>query len=163
VLVVYFAAWCHNWKYQAPAVQKFYEKYKANGLDVIAVAEYETVELTQKHYQEKKFTFPVVFESTELSARLNTPHYDYRKKTGDTRKWGSPWNLFLETANLRPDGDTLLKKAFVANGELVEADVEKFIREKLGLPAVESKAVSSAEKKEIEACEPAKDFKKPPR
>ena len=29
VMVVYFAAWCGNWKLAAPVAQKFYDKYKA--------------------------------------------------------------------------------------------------------------------------------------
>lgn len=163
VLVVYFAAWCHNWKNQAPFVQKIYDKYRAQGLDVVAVAEYESIELTQKYFDEKKFTFPVVFESLTLGDREKTPHYDYRKKTGDTRKWGSPWNIFLEPANmLKKDGDTLVKKAFVVNGELIEDEVDKFIREKLGVKATEAKTGAQATKsKEIEACDPVKDFKTP--
>ena len=43
VLVVYFAAWCPNWKYQAPFTQKLYDKYKANGLEVIGVGEYDPI------------------------------------------------------------------------------------------------------------------------
>src|ERR1043165_5500619 len=44
VMVVYFAPWCGNWKLQAPVAQKFYEKYKANGFEVIGVGEYGTVD-----------------------------------------------------------------------------------------------------------------------
>lgn len=162
VLVVYFAAWCPNWRFQAPIVQKYYDKYKAQGLDVIAVAEYETLEATRTHFDQMKYTFPVVVESLSREDREKTPHYDYRKKTGDTRKWGSPWSIFLEPANIKKDGDTLVKKAFVANGELIEEEAEKFIRAKLGLPAIENKTGAQATKgKEIEACEPVKEFKKP--
>lgn len=161
VLVVYFAAWCGNWKYEAPFVQKLYDKYKGSGLDVIGVAEYETLEATNAHLTEKAFTFPVVYESLSRDDREKTDHFDYRKKTGDTRKWGSPWNIFLEPANLKKDGDTLTKKAFVVNGELIEDEAEKFIRQKLGLPAEEKKAIADAKAKEIEACEPAPVFKKP--
>src|SRR5580698_8038099 len=41
VMVVYFAPWCPNWKLEAPVAQKFYEKYKANGFEVIGVGEYD--------------------------------------------------------------------------------------------------------------------------
>ena len=51
--------------------------------------------------------------------------------------------------------DTLVKKTFVINGEMIEAEGEKFIREKLGLPAVESKA-AIAGKQKIEVCDPDK-------
>jgi thiol-disulfide isomerase/thioredoxin len=162
VLVVYFAPWCHNWKHEAPFVQKMYDKYKASGLDVIAVGEYGSMDEMKNHLDFYKFTFPAVYESLASDAREKTLHFGYRKETGDTRKWGSPWNIFLEPENLKNDGEVLTQKAFIANGELIEAEAEKFIREKLGLPAIEAKAVSA--KKEIEACEPEKktvEFKKP--
>lgn len=162
VLVVYFAPWCGNWKHEAPFVQKMYEKYKSAGLDIIGVGEYGTLDEMKVNLDDKKITFPVVYESESKEARENTPHYSYRKDNGDTRKWGSPWNVFLEPANLKKDGDTITKKAFIANGELIEPEAENFIRMKLGLPAEEAK--SAAKKKEIEACEPEKKaevFKKP--
>ena len=161
-LVVYFAPWCHNWKHELPFVQKMYDKYKSAGLDVIAVGEYGTMEEMKTHIDFYKFAFPVVYESLNSDAREKTSHYDYRKENGDTRRWGSPWNVFIEPVNLKKDGDTLVKKAFIASGELIEADAEKFIREKLGLPAEETKAANA--KKEIEACEGDKkiaEFKKP--
>lgn len=163
IMVVYFAAWCPNWKFEAPLAQKFYDKYKQNGFDVIGVSEYETVTATRANLDERKITFPVVSESDSKDAKRKTPHYEYRQKTGDTRSWGSPWNIFLEPINLKSDGDTLLKKAFVANGELVEADAEKFIRLKLGLPAEETKTLGQGNKT-IEACEAdakTATFKKP--
>ena len=36
-MVVYFAPWCGNWKHDAPFLQRFYDKYKANGLEMIGV------------------------------------------------------------------------------------------------------------------------------
>ncbi len=162
VLVVYFAPWCGNWKHEAPFVQKMYEKYKSSGFDVIGIGEYGTIDEMKANLDDKKITFPTVYESLALDAREKTLHFDYRKELGDTRKWGSPWNIFLEPANLKKDGEVLTKKAFIAGGELIEIEAEKFIRQKLGLPAEETKAVST--KKEIEACEAEKktaDFKKP--
>ena len=70
------------------------------------------------------------------------------------RKWGSPWNVFLLPGNIEKKGDVLTKYAPVVNGELIEPDAEKFVREKLGLPAEEAK-IQPAGKKEIEVCDPA--------
>jgi hypothetical protein len=43
----------------------------------------------------------------------------YRQLTGDTRKWGSPWNIFLDPSAcakmVRAD-----RKAWIVNGELIE-------------------------------------------
>ncbi len=40
VMIVYFAPWCGNWKNEAPIAAKLYEKYKAQGFQVIGVSEY---------------------------------------------------------------------------------------------------------------------------
>lgn len=140
VLVVYFAPWCPNWKHEAPFAQKLYEKYKGKGFDVIGVSEYDTVEATKKDLEMKGITFPVVFESDTREAKQKTLHYDYRKATGDTRNWGSPWNVIFKPQNMKKDGDILIEKAFIANGELIETEAEKFIREQLGLKPDETAA-----------------------
>ena len=152
VLVVYFAPWCPNWKHEAPFAQKLYEKYKANGFHVIGVGEYDTVAAMKTNLDDKKITFPVVYESDSKESKQKTLHYEYRQAVGDTRGWGSPWNIFLEPAKLAKQGDVLTEKTFIVNGELIEAEVEKFVREKLGLPAETIKAENSA-KKTIEVCE----------
>ncbi len=138
VLVVYFAPWCPNWKHEAPFAQKLYEKYKSQGFDVIGVSEYDTVEATKTDLEKKGITFPVVFESDTREAKQNTPHYEYRKAAGDTRNWGSPWNLFIIPDKMKKDGDVILKKAYVVNGELIETEAEKFVRERLGLKPEET-------------------------
>lgn len=165
VMVVYFAAWCPNWKLEAPVAQKFYDKYKDQGFDVIGVSEYASIADTKANLDDKKITFPVVYESESKDLRQKTPHYEYRQKTGDTRGWGSPWNIFLMPTALKAKGETLTEKTFVVNGELMEAETEAFIRQKLGLPAEDTKTAAIATKdKKIEACDADKktaDFKKP--
>lgn len=155
VMVVYFAPWCPNWRHEAPFAQKLYEKYKANGFDVIGVGEYDTVEAMKTNLDTFKITFPIVYESESKDAKQKTSHYDYRKSVGDTRNWGSPWNIFLEPVKLSKKGDVLTEKTFVVSGELIEAEAEKFVREKLGLPAEEMKTEKTASKI-VEACEPEK-------
>lgn len=153
VLVVYFAPWCPNWKLQAPVVQKFYEKYKANGFEIIGVGEYATVDAMKTSLDTYKITFPVVYESDSTGAKQTTPHYTYRKATGDNRNWGSPWSIFLVPSQLKSKGEFLTEKTFVVNGELIEAETETFIREKLGLPKEEKKAQVSVNKSG-EICDP---------
>ena len=139
VMVVYFAQWCPNWKLAAPVAQRLYDKYNSAGFAVIGVSEYDTVEKTKANLEDLKVTFPVVWESDSSGAKQKTPHYEYRKKTGDKRNWGSPWNIFLTPADLNAKGDMLTEKAFVVNGELVETEVEAFIRKRLGLTNEEKK------------------------
>src|SRR6266498_1115246 len=75
--------------------------------------------------------YTVVAESESREDRDKTPHFGYRQATGDIRKWGSPWNIFLEPAELAKTGDVLTEKAWVVNGELIEADVDKFVADHL--------------------------------
>ena len=138
VLVVYFAQWCPNWKNEAPVASQLYQKYKANGLEVVGVSEYATRADCLASFGEAGPPYTVVSESESREDREKTSHFGYRQASGDLRKWGSPFNIFLEPAKLNKTGDVLTEKAWVVNGELIEADVEKFIREHLGLdkPAV---------------------------
>jgi thiol-disulfide isomerase/thioredoxin len=136
LMVVYFAPWCGNWKAEAPTVWKLYDKYKAEGFEVVGVSEYGSVEDARKYFESQGGApFPVVVESEATDAREKTTHFTYRQAVGDPRRWGSPFNVFLEPAKLKPSGDVLTEKAFVVGGELVEKDAEQFIRERLGLTA----------------------------
>jgi thiol-disulfide isomerase/thioredoxin len=134
-MVVYFAPWCPNWRNEAPVAARLYEKYRAQGLDVVAVSEYATAADARAYFGEAGAPYTVVTESEAREDRDKTTHYGYRQLAGDTRRWGSPWNIFLEPSKLKKTGDVLTESAWVVNGELIEADVEKFIRERLGLDA----------------------------
>ncbi len=69
VMIVYLAAWCPNWKLEAPIAQKLYDTYKANGFDVIGVSEYAGIADTKTNLDNLKITFPVVSESDSRDAR----------------------------------------------------------------------------------------------
>jgi thiol-disulfide isomerase/thioredoxin len=155
VMVVYWAPWCPNWKFDAPFVQSLYEKYKGNGLEIVGVGEYDTVDKMKAHIKAMNLTFPMVYESTALADREKTPHFALRREAGDARKWGSPWYLFLEPATFEPQGDVLAKKLQLVNGELIKQDAERFIRQRLGLENAAAGTIS-ANSKGIEVCEPAK-------
>jgi thiol-disulfide isomerase/thioredoxin len=131
VMVVYFAPWCGNWKHEAPVAAKLYEKYKGQGFEVIGVSEYASRDDVRAFFGEVGAPYTVVSESETREDREKTPHYGYRQLTGDTRRWGSPWNIFLEPATLAKTGDILTEKAWVVNGELIEAEVDKFIADRL--------------------------------
>lgn len=131
VMVVYFAPWCPNWRNEAPVAAKLYEKYKDQGFAVIGVSEYGSRDDVRNFFAPEGSPYPVVSESESREDRDKTAHYGYRQATGDTRKWGSPYNVFLEPATLAKTGDVLTEKAWVVNGELIEADVDKFIADHL--------------------------------
>lgn len=135
VMVVYFAPWCHNWRSEMPVAVKLYEKYKSMGFQVIGVSEYAPRTEVYSHFGEAGPPFPIVAESESRDEKMKTLHYSYRQSTGDTRNWGSPWNIFLEPDKVKKKGDVLTEKAFVVNGELVEDEVDKFIAAKVQAPS----------------------------
>ena len=145
VMVVYFAPWCGNWRFEAPIATKLYEKYKAQGFEVIGVSEYASRNDVKAFFGAAGPPFTVVSESESREDKQKTPHFGYRQLTGDKRNWGSPWNIFLEPAKLAQTGDVLTEKAWVVNGELIEEDVDKFISQRLTAPTA--------------AIEPCKDTK----
>ena len=86
VLVVYFAPWCPNWRNEAPVAASLYEKYKANGLEIVGVSEYATAADVRAYFGEKGAPYPVVVESEAREDRDKTAHYGYRQLTGDAPK-----------------------------------------------------------------------------
>ena len=134
VMVVYFAAWCGNWKMEAPVVARLHEKYADKGFDVVAVSEYASADDARKYFESAGGAhYTVVIESEGREAREQTTHYNYRQACGDTRRWGSPFNVFLEPKKLTKEGEVVAEKAWVVGGELIEEEVERFIRQRLGL------------------------------
>lgn len=136
VMVLYFAPWCPNWRNEAPVAARLYDKYKSQGFEIIGVSEYGPGADTRAFFTPNGAPYPVVVESQSRDDREKTAHFAYRQLTGDTRKWGSPWNIFLDPAKCNSTGDVLTEKAFVVNGELVEADADKFIQDHLAANAV---------------------------
>lgn len=136
VMVLYFAPWCPNWKNEAPVAAGLYDKYKSQGFEIIGVSEYGTRDDVKNYFGANGPPYPVVTESESREDRDKTTHFGYRQLTGDTRKWGSPWNIFLDPAKCNSSGDVLTEKAWVVNGELIEADVDKFIHDRLAANAV---------------------------
>ena len=132
VMIVYFAPWCGNWKHEAPIAAKLYEKYKAQGFQVIGVSEYASRDEVRSYFGKDGPPYPVVTESESKEDKKKTSHYGYRQLTGDTRNWGSPWNIFLEPDKVNANGEVLAEKAWVVNGELIEDEVDKFIASKVG-------------------------------
>ncbi|CAN5264228.1 hypothetical protein BH20ACI2_BH20ACI2_26550 [soil metagenome] len=139
VMVVYYAPWCGNWRFDAPMLKRFHEKYSSAGLGIIAVGEYDPLTSMRTNLDVLGIPFPAVYESESRADRQKTLHYQYRRSTGDNRNWGSPWYIFLDTPQIEKSGDTLIRKTHVVNGELVENEGDRFIRQKLGLPEIASK------------------------
>jgi thiol-disulfide isomerase/thioredoxin len=162
-IVIYWAPWCGNWRHDAPMVERLYEKYKDKGLAIIGVGEYDTVDAMKKVLDNFKITFPAVYESENRSEREKTSHFGYRRATGDSRNWGSPYYVFLIPSSMEKKGDVLTNKTFVINGEMIESEGEAFIRKQLKLSPLEAPK-PAAQVSNIESCDPntkTAELKKP--
>jgi peroxiredoxin len=140
VMVVYWAPWCWNWKQDVAFVQQMHEKYKDKGLAVIGVGEYDKIDKMRAFVTQYGITYPNVYESDSLAARDTSVHNTHRRAAGDTRKWGSPWYVFLEPATLAKGADVLATKVSLVNGQLFKEDAEKFIVAKLAAGPASEKA-----------------------
>src|SRR4026208_2227506 len=79
VMLVYFAPWCGNWKFEAPIAAKLYDKYKDQGFQVIGISEYAPRADVKSYFGETGPPFPVVIESEAREDKVKTPHYGYRQ------------------------------------------------------------------------------------
>ncbi len=70
VMIVYFAPWCGNWKFEAPIAAKLYEKYKAQGFQVIGVSEYASRADVRTYFGEAGPPYPVVVESESRADKI---------------------------------------------------------------------------------------------
>jgi thiol-disulfide isomerase/thioredoxin len=154
VVVVYFAAWCPNWRHDAPALEAFYKKYHDQGLEIVGVSEYEAVDKVKTNLASLGVTFPVVYESLSRAQRESTTHYQYRKQTGDKRTSGSPWYILLDPSKFEANGEIVVKNADVINGEMIMSEGEAYIRKHLGLPA--EKPTTEKASAAIEPCDTEK-------
>ena len=135
VMVVYWAPWCLNWRADIPFVNGLHEKYAAQGLSIIGVAEYDGRSKMENHIEHFKLPFPSVYETETYGDRLTSEHYKLRSAAGDRRKWGTPWYVFLDPDALNKEGEILADKVSLVNGELIPEEAEAFIRKRLGLAA----------------------------
>ncbi|MFV0388735.1 MAG: TlpA disulfide reductase family protein [Pyrinomonadaceae bacterium] len=129
VMVFYLAPWCHNSRYELIQTEKLYQKYKNAGFAVIGVSLYGDKERTARMFEVYGATFPVVVESESSKDRKKTPHYKYRRKMKDDRKWGTPWIVYLKPDEFETGGTLLTKNPFVAAGETTETDAVNFIEQ----------------------------------
>lgn len=142
VMVVHWAPWCPNWRHDIQFVRELNTKYGDKGLSIIGVGEYDSVAKMKSHVEFYKLDFPIVYSGTVPTDREKSNHFNQRRATGDTRKWGTPWYVFLEPGSLTKEGDVLATRVDLVNGELIKDNAEKFIRTKLGLE-VPAEAMSS--------------------
>ncbi|MBK9207749.1 MAG: TlpA family protein disulfide reductase [Anaerolineales bacterium] len=89
VLVNLWATWCPPCREEMPALQKFYEKYKADGFVLIAIDQEETREVVAPFVKEFGLTFPIWLDADYLAQRefntMNLPSSYVIDRTGKVR------------------------------------------------------------------------------
>jgi hypothetical protein len=133
VIVEYFAGWCPNSNRNGHIVERLWTKYRERGVGVVGVAEYSDAAERRIHIGRIGIDYPVVVETRKRDQRKNSSHYKYRRAVGDKRKWGTPFYVIIDTRDIElaaPNGPLALR-VYTVSGELVEAEADQFIRERV--------------------------------
>lgn len=132
VLVHYFAAWCHNSKFDVSTMKELYEKYKDKGFTVIGVCEYSNEAELRGFIEKYKPTYPICVEGDgRMKDRTGTTHYAYRSQLDDNRHWGTPLNILISAEDIEKKGEVITRRVHIAPGEVIKSEFEELIREKL--------------------------------
>ena len=131
VLVTYFAAWCDNSNHDFETVNYLLKKFGNKGLAVIGVCNYSAEKEVGEFIKTHQPTYPICIENTDEKMREKSTHFMYRKQCGDTRKWGTPFSLLIDTKKMKADGEILTTEAQSANGEMDRKEAEKLIKKLL--------------------------------
>ena len=129
VLLHFFATFCHNSNFDVVTINELYRQYGEAGFQVVGISEYSTRDELQKFMARHKTVYPMVMESE--TGRTKTRHYRYRTRSGDERKWGTPFSMVIDGREIDPSGAPLARRMHVASGELVRAEIESLIRRRL--------------------------------
>ncbi len=128
LLLSYTAEWCENCAYEAPYLNELYEKYHSRGLEIVTRTEYSAVDKVHEFIKKHDMKYPVIIGSVVAydereTVRMETFQYLLRKTVGDTRKWGTPFNIIIV------DGD--VENPYVVVGEMISDQVNKLIEDTL--------------------------------
>lgn len=62
-VVNFWASWCFPCRYEMPGLQKIHDRYKAQGLTVIAVAMEDELDAVRAFQEQYGFSFPILFDA----------------------------------------------------------------------------------------------------
>ena len=68
-IVNFWASWCFPCRYEMPRLQKIHDRFKADGLTVVAIAVDDKFDDARAYQSEKRFTFPMLFDGDGASKR----------------------------------------------------------------------------------------------
>ncbi len=128
LLLSYTAEWCKNCNYEAPYLGELYEKYHSRGLEIVTRTEYSEIDKVRDFIAKHDMKYPVIIGSVVAydereTIRMETFQYLLRKTLGDSRKWGTPFNIIIV------DGD--VENPYVVVGEMKSDQVNDLIEQAL--------------------------------
>ena len=89
VLVNLWATWCPPCKEEMPTLQTFYEKYKTNGFELLAIDQEETLEVVEPFVKEFGLTFPIWldkdYQAQQVFNTMNLPSSYVIDRSGRVR------------------------------------------------------------------------------
>ena len=133
VIVEYLAGWCPNSNRNGHIVERLWTKYRERGLGLVGVAEYSDAAELRIHIGRIGIDYSFVVETRKRDQRKDSSHYKYRRAAGDKRKWGTPFYVIIDTRDIEPAATKgpLARRVYTVSGELVEAEADQFIRERI--------------------------------
>ena len=133
VIVEYLAGWCPNSNRNGHIVERLWTKYRERGLGLVGVAEYSDAAELRIHIGRIGIDYPFVVETRKRDQRKDSSHYKYRRAAGDKRKWGTPFYVIIDKRDIEPAATKgpLARRVYTVSGELVEAEADQFIRERV--------------------------------
>jgi thiol-disulfide isomerase/thioredoxin len=128
LLLSYTAEWCVNCNYEAPYLGELYDKYHSKGLEIVTRTEYSEVDKVREFIGRHEMKYPVIIGSIVAyddreNIRMETFQYLLRNALGDSRKWGTPFNIIVI------DGD--IGNPYVVVGEMKSDQVNDLIERTL--------------------------------
>jgi len=70
VLLNFWATWCPPCRFEMPSMERLYQEFKGDGLEIVAVNFMESAETARSFMKESGFTFPVLMDQGgEISQR----------------------------------------------------------------------------------------------
>ena len=127
VVINFWASWCPPCKQEMPELSKLYEKYKAEGLEVIGVNVDEGFEIATAHIKGNPVSYPVWADAP--AAMASTAKFDTTRAIfKELRGSGIPWNLFV-----RRDGT--LEDTTTGFGDGFTGKIERRMKAILASPA----------------------------
>jgi len=130
LFLAYTAEWCVNCNYEAPYLAELYRKYHSKGLEIVTRTEYSEVDKVREFIARHQMQYPVIIGSEiayddRETIRMETFQYLLRKALGDSRKWGTPFNIIVV------DGD--IENPYVVVGEMKSDQVNDLIERTLSV------------------------------